>query len=108
MCVYVPSEHCTRTQRAFLRAHGHGKNVLKNPDLPRRQLKPRVCKGETLQSLKRKREQQLDDLVQADDIADVAELQAVTAEASTARRGERHEKLAKSLKSNAESRDDVV
>ena len=74
---------------------------MKNPDLPRRQLEPKTVKGVTLAGQKRKRQDQLNNLVPAKDAEDAAELEAVTQEAALSRRGKDYEKLCKTLQENS-------
>ena len=97
VCRYVPSEHCSRTQRVFLQDYGGARNGRSNPDLPRRQLASRKGSTDTLAGMKRKRQEQLDSLGQADGQEDLADLQAVAEEASKQRGVNGIETLMKTL-----------
>ena len=74
---------------------------MKNPDLPRRQLESKTVKGVTMAGQKRKRRDQLSNLVPAEDAEDAAELEAVTQEAALSRRGKGYENLCKTWQQNS-------
>ncbi|CAE7887512.1 unnamed protein product [Symbiodinium microadriaticum] len=77
-------------------------SILKAAGMSRvRQLEPKTVKGVTLAGQKRKRQDQLNNLVPAKDAEDAAELEAVTQEAALSRRGKDYEKLCKTLQENS-------
>ena len=105
---YVPSEHCSRTQRAFLQSNGGGKNTLKSKLPRRKQIKASEnveasSKHLSMAGLKRQRRAQLEVLQPTAAVADLGELSAAAAQSAADRQGEKHEKLARTLQTAAAS-----
>ncbi|CAE7458872.1 unnamed protein product [Symbiodinium sp. CCMP2592] len=105
---YVPSEHCSRTQRAFLQLHGGAKNTKKSK-LPRRQESKPSENAEasserlSMVGLKRQRRAQLEVLQPNADVSDLGELSAAAAQSAADRRGEKYEKLTRLLQTDVAS-----